>query len=93
MRNKNDSDHNTITACVDIISGTKKKGAIKTDWNLKAPEEKWEQFRKELRNSVEKAKEIMKNKEVEMSERYSTPRAKTDKLEEPVNRELNVTRS
>ena len=24
---------------------------------------------------------------------YSTPRAKTDKLEEPVNRELNVTRS
>ena len=71
MRNKNDSDHNTITACIDIISGTKKKGAIKTDWNLKAPEEKWEQFRKELRNSVEKAKEIMKNKEVEMSERYT----------------------
>ena len=26
-------------------------------------------------------------------EKYSTPRAKTDKLEEPVNRELNVTRS
>ena len=25
--------------------------------------------------------------------RYSTPRGKTDKLEEPVNRELNVTRS
>ena len=24
---------------------------------------------------------------------YSTPHAKTDKLEEPVNRELNVTRS
>ena len=25
--------------------------------------------------------------------RYSTPRGKTDKLEEPVKRELNVTRS
>ena len=24
---------------------------------------------------------------------YSTPRGKTDKLEDPVNRELNVTRS
>ena len=30
-------------------------------------------------------------KEISLS--YSTPRAKTDKLEEPVNRELNVTRS
>ena len=29
----------------------------------------------------------------ETKPRYSTPRAKTDKLEEPVNRELNVTRS
>ena len=35
----------------------------------------------------------MRGCERENKRRYSTPRGKTDKLEEPVNRQPNVTRS
>ena len=41
-----------------------------TEWNFRAPEEKWEEFRNELRKSVPKAKEIMEDKKVDMTERY-----------------------
>ena len=44
IRNKNDSDHNTIIA--NIKMGKLRKDNIDqvTDWNFKAPEEKWEEL-------------------------------------------------
>ena len=70
IRNKNDSDHNTIIA--NIKMGKLRKDNIDqvTDWNFKAPEEKWEEFRNELGKSLTRAKGIMEDKEIDMTERY-----------------------
>ena len=71
MRNKTESDHNTIIAEIQIKKIQKEGVTSVTNWNLKAPEEKWEKYREELWKSVEKAKMIMEDTSMNMTERYT----------------------
>ena len=76
MRSKNESDHNTITASITINRLKAEHTDKSSDWNLNAPEEKWDQFRNELSNLLPTASEIMSDKESSMDDRY----AKVEKL-------------
>ena len=44
MRNKKESDHNTIMAEIQVMNEQANKGSNKLDWNFKAPPEKWQSF-------------------------------------------------
>ena len=71
VRNKNDSDHNTILAEINL-NGIKPEYETKTsDWNYKAGPEKWQAFREEIQKSVPNATELMSNWRYGMTERYS----------------------
>ena len=69
ITNKNDSDHNTII--IDLrVNKPIKQTEVKSDWNYKASEEKWESFRSELRKSIPVAEDIMANTNTSISDRY-----------------------
>ena len=71
MRGKSESDHNTILINIslnDIVSSIPKKV---TTWNLHAPAEHWMLFREELSKMTDKAKHIMSNRELHITERYN----------------------
>ena len=71
VRNKCESDHNTILAEI-TINGIKTEKTTKTsDWNYKAAPEKWQSFREEIQKSVPLATELMSNWRLAMKDRYS----------------------
>ena len=69
-RNKNETDHNTISITLDINDIDKTRIIRKTDWNLRASSEKWQQFREELEKRREKATNIIKDPEKPIDNRY-----------------------
>ena len=71
LRNKNDSDHNTIIAELSITEIKAQNQVKSSDWNTKAAPEKWQAFRDEIQKSVPKAKEIMSNWQENMTDRYN----------------------
>ena len=71
LRNKNDSDHNTIIAELSITEIKTQYEAKASDWNIKAAPEKWQAFRDEIQKSVPKASELMSNWRHNMTDRYN----------------------
>ena len=71
VRNKNDSDHNTIIADVWIKRMEVEEEKKNTDWNYKASPEKWQAFREEIQKVVPAATEIMANWHEGITERYT----------------------
>ena len=66
-----ETDHNTIIVHMNIES-VKSTNMTKTvRWNIKAPPEKWMLFREKLAKQKVMVENIMKNKELSFSERYS----------------------
>ena len=70
MRNKAESDHNTILVDLQIPETATHKAAKLTTWNIKASTEKYIQFRARLRRAVREATKIMANRDVPMAQRY-----------------------
>ena len=58
LRGKKDSDHNTILVKVNIQTGTSSSHAPNKRWRLKAPEEKWAEFREKLEKVVQRTKNL-----------------------------------
>ena len=71
MKNKAESDHNTILIDLQIPETASHKAVKLTTWNIKASTEKYSQFRAKLRRAVPEAKKIMANHDVPMAQRYS----------------------
>ena len=71
LKSKNESDHNTIIINMEIDKINSSEEMKRTDWNYKASEEKWEEFRREIEKSVPKAKEIMTKTHIDMTQRYT----------------------
>ena len=70
VRGKNDTDHNTICIDINIKDLNETKVIKKTDWNLRASEEKWAKFSEELEERQAKAEQILMNKEITFEDRY-----------------------
>ena len=68
---RNQTDHNTITIDMTITNLDQIKPTKRVGWNLKAPEEKWERFEKELRKTYVSAQKILENNNMEMEEKYN----------------------
>ena len=71
MKNKAESDHNTILLDLQIPDTAAHKSAKLTTWNIKASTEKYNQFREKLRRAVKEATKVMKNRDVPMAQRYA----------------------
>ena len=71
LRNKNDSDHNTVIAEIQMREIETVKETITSDWNYKATPEKWQAFRDEIQKAVPMAIELMGNWQRGMTERYT----------------------
>ena len=71
VKNKCESDHNTILIDMEIEKIMVEKRAKITEWNRKASAEKWQEFRDELTKSECEAWEIMSATELSMTERYN----------------------
>ena len=72
MRGINESDHNTILIDVNITKLQKQKHDKRTIWNLKAPPEKFADFRLKLDALTTRANTMMSSKQKSMTERYSS---------------------
>ena len=60
IRNKNDSDHNTIIAGITIKAEQAAAPMKKeSDWNYRAPAAKWEEFQRELLKDAPRVKDLM----------------------------------
>ena len=71
MRNKAESDHNTILIDLQIPNTATDKGAKLTMWNLKASKEKYGHFRERIKRAVQEATRVMSNRDVPMAQRYA----------------------
>ena len=71
MRNKNESDHNTILIDVEVTKAKKYRQDKKTNWNLKASEEKFANFRQKLKELKRESEKIMANKQETLTNRYT----------------------
>ena len=71
MRNKAESDHNTILVDFQIPNTAAHKSAKVTRWNIKASKEKFDLFRKRLKRALHDATRIMTNRDVPMAQRYA----------------------
>ena len=71
MSGKNESDHNTILIDIEISHVPKQKQERRTVWNVNASEEKYDQFKCQLSALTGKAEEIMANKDISITDRYS----------------------
>ena len=70
IKGKNDTDHNTISIYLTISSIEKIKVEKRTGWNLRAPEEKWNEFNDQLIINKRKANEILKDETKPFDTRY-----------------------
>ena len=61
VRNKKESDHNTILAENSLHGIKTEKKTKSSDWNYKAQPEKWQAFREEVQKYVPHATELMSN--------------------------------
>ena len=70
VKGKNDSDHNTIIVNM-VIKSLDRTYAVKlTTWNIRASDEKWENFSTALENRRSKANKIIKSDNGTIDERY-----------------------
>ena len=69
MKNKTESDHNTILVDVHLESEPKSQQKV-TKWNINAPPEAWALFREQLSKYKDFAEEIMNDTDISISERY-----------------------
>ena len=70
LRNKKESDHNTILIDLEYSSPNATGATQTTKWNIKAPPEAWALFREELTRNTNKAKQIMSDSNSSMTDRY-----------------------
>ena len=70
MRNKAESDHNTILVEIDIPHVKKGKMEKITKWNLKASTEKYALYREKLAENTQLAESIMQDPTLDFTERY-----------------------
>ena len=69
FKGKSESDHNTIL--VEISTSKAKKQTIKSiDWRMKAPEEKWSQYRILLGQSQTKIEKIMQDTRLNINKKF-----------------------
>ena len=71
VRGKNETDHNTICINLTIPKVDKIRNVKQVSWNIRAPEEKWVEFRQELDKRSNKASNIIFNKNLEINHRYA----------------------
>ena len=71
VKGKKESDHNTISIKIEIQNIDKIKPIKNIGWNLKAPEEKWNQFEENLKNRYKKATNIIMDENCDIEERYN----------------------
>ena len=72
IRNKNDSDHNTIIAGITIKAEQAAAPMKKeSDWNYRAPAAKWEEFQRELRKDAPRVKDLMARCDLDITQRYA----------------------
>ena len=69
FKGKCESDHNTIMTEMNIAKKGERK-VKRCDWRLNAPDEKWQQFRNELRTRKETIEKLMKNGMITIDEKY-----------------------
>ena len=62
IRGKNDTDHITICIDLNLYDLNKTKVTKKTDWNMRASNEKWALFGEELTSRQTKTEQIITNK-------------------------------
>ena len=70
MQGVNESDHNTIIIDLEVSRVQGNKPSKKTMWNIRAPAEKYAEFRMKLGEATQAATNIMDDKNKSMSERY-----------------------
>ena len=71
IKGKKETDHNTISLKIDIENTKKVKPVKNVGWNINAPEEKWKQFEKNLKNNYAKATKIITDESLSIEERYN----------------------
>ena len=71
MRNKAESDHNTILIDLQMLDTAAPKVEKMAMWNTKASTQKYSQFRERLRRTVHDATKIMADRTVPMAQRYT----------------------
>ena len=59
LKGRHESDHNTIFLELHMEGNGKEKVIKKTEWNLRASEEKWSQFGEELKRRTQIASQIL----------------------------------
>ena len=70
IKGRNETDHNTITLDMNIEDIEKRKKEKKTDWNIKAPDEKWLAFGRILQNKSIEAENILRDRNKTIDTRY-----------------------
>ena len=59
VKGRHESDHNTISLELHMEKTNKEKVLKKTEWNLRASDEKWSEFREELKKRTQIASQIL----------------------------------
>ena len=70
IKGRHETDHNTICLELNINNANKTKMIKKTDWNMRASNEKWTKFGDELTSKTEKAKQFLHQTDIPFQDRY-----------------------
>ena len=71
LKGKHETDHNTICVEIDTEKISRSKTVKKTDWNLRASNDKWLQFGNELEQGAGNARRILQNRDIPFENRYN----------------------
>ena len=64
IKGKNETDHNTISIDINIKNIDRTKKIKRTEWNVNAPTEKWQEYSNELRKRKEEAEMVITNDKI-----------------------------
>ena len=70
IKGKNETDHNTIQIDLEVTNADYAKPTKQTTWNLRASEEKWNEFNTQLNKRLPSASKILENKNLSTNDKY-----------------------
>ena len=71
IKGRNPTDHNTIIINLDIKNIDRTQVCRRITWNIRAPEEKWADFKNEIGKKLVKVHDILSDGDKSINERYN----------------------
>ena len=71
VKGRNETDHNTIQIDLEVTNADYVKPPKQTTWNIRASDEKWNEFNVQLKKRLPTATNILQNNDIPTNEKYT----------------------